>query len=123
MRLIWARVLLRVLPFRRLTSLLSLPVQQSALSGAERGQLRGDVCWAIDKAAKFLPGRTVCFPRGIVAQVMCRKRGIDTIMYYGAAVDPAEGLRAHVWVQDGGFGVVGHLAVDRYRVLARFPEL
>jgi len=35
--------------------------------------------------------------------------------------DPVSGMKAHVWVQDGSDGVVGHLGASQYRVLARFP--
>ena len=52
---------------------------------------------------------------------MCRKYGIDSIMYYGVVRDPVEGLRAHVWVQDSADGVVGHMVASQFRVLARFP--
>jgi hypothetical protein len=120
-RLAWARLLLRFLPFRRLTRFFNHPLPKTVLSMAQRQQLRCDVSWAIDRASVYLPGQTVCFPRGIAAQLMCRKRGIDTIMYYGAAIDPVLGLRAHVWVLDGSDGVVGHNIAGQYGVLARYP--
>lgn len=121
LRLAWARLLLRFLSFRQLTSFFSCPLPNTVLSPPERQQLRSDVSWAVDRASVYLPGKTVCFPRGISAQIMCRKRGIDTIMYYGAAIDPVVGLTAHVWVQDGPNGVVGHDVASQYGVLARFP--
>jgi Transglutaminase-like superfamily len=121
MRLAWARLLLRFLSFRRLTSILNYPVAEMVLSSTERVQLRQDVSWAIARASEWLPGETVCFPRGIAAQVICRKRGIAASVYYGVAVDPVAGLTAHVWVQDGADGIVGHLGAGRYGVLARFP--
>jgi Transglutaminase-like superfamily len=120
-RLVLARLLLRLFSFRQLTRFFSLPLRKTLLSEARHQQLRRDVSWAIQRAARCLPGKTCCFPQGIAAQIMCRKRGIDTIMYYGAAMDPVAGLTAHVWVQDGSNGVVGHLIADKYGVLARFP--
>jgi hypothetical protein len=120
-RLIWARLLLRCLSFRKLTCLFNLAVCETAVSLAEREQLRRDVSWAIARACDWLPGATVCFPRAITAQIMCRKRGIDSSMYYGVARESEVGLRAHVWVKDGSVGVVGHLVANQYAVLARFP--
>jgi hypothetical protein len=120
-RLVWARLLLRLLSFRRLTYILNHPVQETVISSTERAQLRRDVRWAIARASDWLPGETVCFPRAIAAQVMCRKRGITAILFYGAAVVPATGLTAHVWVQDGPDGIVGQPAAGQYGVLARFP--
>ncbi|HEX4278870.1 MAG TPA: lasso peptide biosynthesis B2 protein [Bryobacteraceae bacterium] len=117
-----ARLLLRLLPFRGLTKfLIKAPSRQFLRTDFERQQVRRKVSWAINLAAKYLPGETVCFPRGLAAQTMCRKRGINAILYYGAAVLPSEGLAAHVWVLDGDDGIVGHQTADKYRVLACFP--
>lgn len=123
MCLIWARLLLRFLSFRRLISFFSTPLRKTAPASVVREELREDVCWAIERGARALPGETVCFPRAIAAQLMCRRRGIDTTMYYGASVDPVAGLIAHVWVQDGTHGVVGHFDSYRYSVLACFPDM
>ena len=97
----WATLLLRCLSFRQLIDIFSPPLRETTLSVAEREQLRRDVSWAIRRACDCLPGKTVCFPRGITAQIMCRRRGIESTMYYGVAVGSLAGLNAHVWVQDG----------------------
>lgn len=120
--LLLARLALRVLSFQRLTRLFNRPVRGSEVVGSARERLRTEVCWAIERTATYLPGETVCFPRGIAAQVMLQQRGIGTTLYYGAAILPERGLTAHVWVQDGEEGVVGHNAADRYKILARYPE-
>ncbi len=120
-QLMLARLLLRVVSFRRLMSFFSPPLAAIAPSGPEREKLRQDIRWAIERASRLLPGKTVCFPRGIAAQIMCRKRGINTILWYGAKVSPVTGLTAHVWVQDGSEGIVGHQVAREYQILASFP--
>lgn len=120
--LVWARLMLLALPFRWLTRFFKRPCS-SALAGDsfERQRLRQDVAWAIQRAAENLPVETACFPRGIAAQAMCRRRGINATLYYGAATLPSTGLTAHVWVLDGTEGVVGHQVANEYRIIARFP--
>lgn len=121
-RLMWARFLLLVVPFRQLTATFnrqSAPVVPPTAS--ERQSLCQNVCWAIERAALLVPGST-CFPRAIAAQKMCRSRGIDAVLYYGAASLPGRGLSAHVWVKDEHEGVVGHQIANHYIVLARFPS-
>jgi hypothetical protein len=121
--LLFARLLLWVVPFRHLTWLLRrTPPAHNNLAGAERQHFNRDVRWAVDRAAAFLPGETVCFPRGIAAQAICRRRGIPAVVYYGAANAQGTGLSAHVWVLDGDDGIVGHKLANEFRVLARFPE-
>lgn len=120
--LLLARLALRVLSFERLTWFFNRPVKLSGVSGAERARIRTEMIRAIRTAMKRLPGNTTCFPRGIAAQAMLRRRGVGTTLYYGAARLPERGLTAHVWVMDGTAGVMGHLAARRYKVLACFPR-
>lgn len=120
--LLLARLALRVLPFRRIAAWLNRPPQRTELTGEERERIRKEVVWAIERTARQLPGETVCFPLGLAAQAMLRRRGISTTLYYGAATLPERGLTAHVWVQDGDEGVVGHREAGSYHVLARYPE-
>ena len=117
-----ARLALRFVPFRQLKPFFNRPVKGPQENGRQRESLRKEVAWAIEKTAKFLPGETVCFPRGIVAQAMLRRRGVATILYYGVTTSNGNGSTAHVWVQDGAQGVVGHRDIEAYHILARYPE-
>lgn len=120
--LVWARLVLLALPFRWLTRFFNRPCSKKPVcDGFERQRLRRDIRWAIQHVAEHLPGETACFPCGIAAQAMCRRRGIGATLYYGAATLPEQGLAAHVWVLDGTEGVVGHQIANEYRIIARFP--
>lgn len=120
--LLLAWLALRVMPFSALVGWLERPVTQPELSGEERWRTRWAVTAAVNQAGDRFPLPMVCFPRAIAVQAMLRRRGIQTTVYYGAAVRPEQGLVAHVWVQDGPHGVVGqHHAAD-YLVLARYPR-
>ena len=77
---------------------------------------------AVTAAAARVPFRAVCFPQAIALQRMARRRGIDAILHYGAAQDPASGLAAHVWVTVAGQGLLGHEQVDRFGELLRSPR-
>jgi hypothetical protein len=121
--LLMARLGLAVLSFRQLTWFLNRSLPQAEITGSEREQLRQEVSWAIDTVATYLPGETLCFPRGIAAQAMLRRRRVRTTLYYGVAKVPGGGLTAHVWVQDGAQGVVGHRIASQYTVLMRYPEV
>ena len=123
--LLWlglARMALRFISFRYIVWFLKRPVKETKLTAIERGVLRQEVSWAVGESALHLPGVTACFPCGIAARTMLRRRGIDATLYYGAATLPDRGLTTHVWVQDGLDGVVGHQVADNYHVIARYPE-
>ncbi len=59
-----------------------------------------------------------CFERGLAAHAMLRRRGLQSVLYYGAA--GAGGLRAHVWVRCAGVDVVGGDEAPDFAFLARF---
>lgn len=119
--LVAARVALRLVPFARLTWFFNRAPRHQ-VRGAAREQIRKGVQWAISEGALYLPGETVCFPRAMAAQAMLRRRSVQTTIYYGAATLPTRELRAHVWLQDGGIGVVGHETAKEYHVLAQYPQ-
>lgn len=117
-----AALVLRVVPFRKLGALVSRPVKPLS-DDALRAELADMVCWAVDRAAKRSPLRSLCFERGIAAQWMLRRRGVDGTLFFGVAPRPMgdKALDAHVWVQAEGLDVTGTPATGRYAVLATFP--
>lgn len=120
--LLAARLLLKFVPFRRLTGLFERQVHGPELANPARDELKRDVRWAIVSAARRSPERAVCFPRAMAAQAMLRRRGVSTTLYYGASRQPELGLIAHVWLQDGDQGVLGSRAARGHAVLARYPD-
>ena len=121
--LLLARLALHVVPYRWLTWYLSRPVREPQVTGERRAYIRQGIVWSLLRAARYLPGETVCFPRGIAAQAMLRRRRVGTTLYYGVTSQPDRRWRSHVWVMDGAEGVVGAYGADQYHVLARYPEL
>lgn len=124
--LVLAAPLLRVVPFRIIGQLASRPLPHRTprppLHDAALADLVG---WAVDRAARRSPLRALCFERGIAAQWMLRRRGIDATLFYGAA-PRANGPRpidAHVWVRAAGMDVCGTPEPGRYAVLATFPAI
>ena len=144
-RLLAARIALRTIPFRRLTTYFERPAagpeasyrrrrkaweeypsdkytpERSEISAAERSKLCAGIPWIINEAAALLPGNTACFARAIAAQGILRRLGVATTLHYGAATLRGEGLCSHVWLQDGEKHVIGYDPKKRYRVLARYP--
>ena len=111
-------VLIRILPFRRLASLLSRnSTQPVRTSDEEIRRIRR----AIQAWSRRLPWRTKCFEEGVAAHWMLRRRGLASTLYYGAATIDGQ-LKAHVWVRSGDKDVVGCENADEYAELARFPN-
>ncbi len=141
-----ARLALRVIPFRWLTLYFERPAEppeatyarreqiwkssspkrytphKDKIAGDERKRLREGMQWLINEAAWFLPGETSCFARAIAAQSILRRLGVGTTLFYGVVMLPGSGLTAHVWLQDGAAGIIGHDTAQYYHILARYPD-
>lgn len=125
LHLLLARLAVRVLPFRWLVWWFQRPARQPELQGAARRAVCEDMRIAVYFTNEWLALNAVCFPVSIAAQTMLRRRRVSTTLYYGAAtmtdtVTDLGKLTAHVWLQDGAEGIVGHEDISRFQILARY---
>ncbi|WP_363321767.1 lasso peptide biosynthesis B2 protein [Sphingomonas sp.] len=114
-----AATAIAVLRFPRLARLASGRAGLMTFCADER--FIGEIRRALDAATRRLPFRTKCFERGLAAQWMLRRRGIDSTLFYGAALETDGALSAHVWVRAGDIAVVGCENASDYALLACFP--
>jgi hypothetical protein len=112
-----------VLPFRHVGLLAARPIgpHRPKLSRQQRLSKVQRIRWAVIAAAARVPWGAMCFQRGLATQLMLRRRGIPSVLYYGASQDDRSGLRAHVWVRYGDIDVIGGENAYRFAVLATFP--
>lgn len=120
----FARLALALIPFAPLMGLLARPGRRPEVRGEARAKARAQVRNVLLAIRQRVPGQTTCLHRAIAAQMMLRRRGVSTTLYYGARSTPAKGLTLHAWVQDGDVGVVGLKTAQReqYQIIARYPE-
>jgi hypothetical protein len=111
-----------VLPFRHLGLLAARPIRQLEPTDQARLVLVRRIRWAIVTATRRMPWHALCFQQGLAAQIMLRRRGVPSLLYYGAAQDDRSGLSMHVWVRDGDVDVVGGESASYFAVLATFPH-
>ena len=113
---------IRLLPFPKIGRMASGPVHEPRLADPDAKVLIERVRWAVEVAAGRARWRAVCFQQGLAAQLMLRRRGVDSTLYFGAAPDKQKGLTAHVWVRVGDTDVIGTETAAGYATLAAFPS-
>ena len=118
--LVIAGFAIAVLPFRHVGFLAARPIRRPKLTQGRANKVQR-IRWAIITTAARVPWRALCFQQGLAAQFMLRRRGIPSVLYYGAAQDDRSGLYAHVWVRDGDVDVIGGEIAYHFAVLATFP--
>ena len=116
-----ARIVIALLPVRRIGWLASWPARRPEPPPTTRTEIIRRIRWAITACASHAPWRAMCFEQGLAAQFLLRRRGIPAVLYVGAALDSQTGFAAHVWVRDGEVDVVGGEASGRFGLLTSFP--
>ncbi len=111
-----ARAALIVVPFPRLARRLGSFVSpadtrvahaRAALSPGH-GRLAEQIAWAVSRAARHVPFRAACLPQAMTARIMLRRRGIASVLYFGATKNAAERFGPHAWLEAAGVEVTGY---------------
>jgi hypothetical protein len=125
--LLAARLLLATIPFRTLARRLGTFVPPADLraaqgqsgSGTGHAPLAREVGWAVATAARHTPFRAVCLPQAIAARMMLRRRGVPSVMHFGAIKD-GDRLDTHSWLDAAGIEVTGFPVSRHFTEIACF---
>jgi hypothetical protein len=114
-----ARIALVAVPFRhiaRRTGAFARPndpavknVLGAAPNRAEQA-LAQEIGWAVTRAARYLPFKAVCLPQALAARRMLQRRGVASVLHFGANIrnDPEQRFDAHAWLDTAGVEVTGY---------------
>lgn len=111
-----ARLSLAIFPFRRVARGFGVFVPpsdprvaaQAIGSSAEQAQMAKEVGWAVRTSAPWMPFRSVCLQQAMAAHAMLRRRGIASVMHFGAGKSDAKPIDAHAWLDAAGVKVTGY---------------
>ena len=111
-----ARLALAFVPFphlaRRLGTFVS-PVDSRALDARSPApeshrRLAEQVGWAVTRAARYVPFKAVCLPQAMAARIMLGRRGVRSVMHFGATKRGPAPFDAHAWLDAAGVQVTGY---------------
>lgn len=112
---------IRILPFKTVVRLIDIGKTPVHRSEAETSALGSEVRRAVKRAARRLPFTIVCFPEGLAAHWMLRRRGAPSKVHYGLRPSQSK-LSAHVWVTLANNVIVGEERDDPHICVATFPH-
>ena len=82
--------------------------------------IANEVSWAVARAARFVPFKAVCLPQAMAAHAMLKRRGVTSVMHFGAARGRTKPLDAHAWLDAAGVEVTGYPVEERFAEIACF---
>jgi Transglutaminase-like superfamily len=100
---VFARLVLWVIPFTVINRRLASPVRPRTLSP------RRDVDYfmsAIERTSRYVPGAT-CLTQALAARLLLARSGFDATLRFGARRNESGGFEAHAWVESNG-KIVSH---------------
>ena len=126
--LLLARLALVFIPFPRLARRLGTfvaPNDARAIGAAahrEPGQahIAEQVGWAVIRAARHAPFTAVCLPQAMAARIMLTRRGVPSVLHFGASKAPGAPMNAHAWLDAAGVEVTGYPEAKSMAAIACF---
>ena len=126
--LLLARIALLAIPFPTLARRLGafVPPTDERVTLATRGastrdaQLAEEIGWATVRAARHVPFKAVCLPQAMAARIMLRRRGVASVLHFGAAKGRDKPIDAHAWLDAAGVEVTGYPAARQFAEIACF---
>lgn len=126
--LLLARLALLFVPFPRLARQLGTfvsPNDARALQAGSKGageaaQVAEQVGWAVTRSARYVPFKAVCLPQAIAARNMLKRRGVSSVMHFGAAKGEAKPFDTHAWLDAAGVEVTGYPIAENFAEIACF---
>jgi len=110
-----ARLIL-LLPFRRVAPRLGEFVaptdprvaERAAATTPDQAAIARTIGWAVRSTAPYMPFRSVCLQQAMAAQAMLRRRGIASVMHFGASPNDQRTIAGHAWLAAAGVKVTGY---------------
>jgi len=126
--LLLARLGLIFVPFPTLARRLGTfvpPNDPRALAARSDGPLQvvalaEDIGWAVTRSARYLPFKAVCLPQAMAARLMLKRRGVASVLHFGAARGEDKPLDAHAWLDAAGVEVTGYPVAKKFSEIACF---
>jgi transglutaminase superfamily protein len=93
-----------------------------AKSDNKQGQARvaEEVGWAVTRAARHVPFNAVCLPQAMAARIMLKRRGVDSVLHFGAKIGQDKPIDAHAWLDAAGVEVTGYPVANTFAEIACF---
>jgi hypothetical protein len=126
--LLLARLALIFIPFPRLARHLGTfvaPTDARVLQGCSPSsdydaRVAETVGWAVTRAARNIPFEAACLPQAMVGRIMLKRRGVNSVLHFGAKMGQDNPIYAHAWLDAAGMNVTGYPVPETFAEIACF---
>ncbi len=95
-------------------------LRERAENSHDHANLAEEIGWAVTRAARHVPFKAVCLPQAMAARIMLRRRGVDSVLHFGARIGQDKPIDAHAWLDAAGVEVTGYPVAKTFAEIACF---
>ena len=95
-------------------------LRTKAENSRDHARLAEEIGWAVTRAARHVPFKAVCLPQAMAARIMLKRRGVDSVLHFGARIGPDKPIDAHAWLDAAGVEVTGYPVANTFAEIACF---
>jgi hypothetical protein len=95
-------------------------LRAKAENSRDHARLAEEVGWAVTRAARHVPFKAVCLPQAMAARIMLKRRGVESVLHFGARIGPDKPIDAHAWLDAAGVEVTGYPVANTFAEIACF---
>jgi hypothetical protein len=115
-----ARATLVLVPYRRITAMLSRGAGRAGMAQPSSDLLQ-NIGRAVATVARHVPWRADCLPQAIAARALLQRRGIASVVHIGVARGGDDQLGGHAWLTVGDVVVAGGEQLQHFVEIQRLP--
>jgi hypothetical protein len=117
------RLLIKLIPSKRLTILMGTEMQESpALLDKITQNKALWVGWAINRVSNHIRWDNKCLTRAITGQYILKLLHIPSTIYLGVAKEDSNKMIAHAWLRSGDQFIIGAEEKDKFQSVTCFSK-
>jgi hypothetical protein len=122
--LVFYRITFKIRPFKKLSASLGQFMAESPPEVQEEQRKQAQqVAKAVNTLSTGSTWRNQCLVCALAAKTMLKRRGINSTLYMGAALDQNQQMIAHAWLRCGDLFLVGGDERHNFAVTGKFADV
>jgi hypothetical protein len=121
--LVYARILTLLFPFKQVAKKMAKPSRKNT-SRNDEAKLLGraiKLSQIVKSLSKKVPFRSMCFEQALCMQLLLKRRGLTSEIYFGVNTKKVK-LSAHAWCVFNNITLTGEKSKEAFTVLKRFSN-
>lgn len=116
------RLVLLIVPFRRIAPLLGAHMVESPYDDMSENIYVRRVGWAVAIISRHTLWESKCLVQAVTGKILLRHYCLSNTLYLGVAKDENRNMIAHAWLRSGDIVATGNLGAQKFTIVSKFAD-